>query len=129
MEKVEEKVAGPDVARPLLVVGLPWAPDLDLFGGRPCPVSDLAFWSSGVAPPAVRSYLRDEIVARGLRQIDVARHLGISRPQLANILSGRFGASPRIALTLKAIADWTNCEIPDLKTEFNNATEKVALMQ
>jgi hypothetical protein len=98
------RVAGAEAVRPLLVPGLPCGRDFDLFGGRPCPVSDLACWSSGVAPSTVRSYFRDEIVARGLRQSEVARHLGISQPQLANILGGRFGASPRIALALKALA-------------------------
>jgi len=88
--------------RPALVVVLPVGRALDLFGGRPRPDSDLAGWSSGLAPRAVRCYLRDEIRARGLRQSDVARRLGISRPQLVNILRGRFGASPRLALGLKA---------------------------
>jgi hypothetical protein len=85
-----------------LVIVLPFGRALDLFGGRPLPVADLAVWSSGLAPPAVRSYLRDEIRACGLRQSDIAQHLGISRPQLVNILRGRFGAGPRLTLDIKA---------------------------
>ena len=59
---------------------------------------------------AVKLYLHDEIAARGLRQSDLARRLGISRPQLVNILRGRFGASPRITLGLKAFADCPDFE-------------------
>jgi len=89
---------------PSLVVLLPWGRNLDLFGGRVPPLHDLAAWSSGVAPFPVRAYLRDEIKSRGLRQSDVARSLGISRPQLVNILRGRFGACPRVTLGLKDFA-------------------------
>jgi hypothetical protein len=90
---------------PSQVVLLPWGRDLDLFGGRVAPLHDLAAWSSGVAPFPIRAYLRDEIQGRGLRQSDVARRVGISRSQLVNILRGRFGASPRVILGLKAFAD------------------------
>jgi len=90
---------------PSLVVLLPWSRCLDLFGGRVPPLRDLASWSSGVAPPSVQAYLRDEIQGRGLRQSDVARRVGISRSQLVNILRGRFGAGPRVILGLKAFAD------------------------
>jgi hypothetical protein len=92
-------------ACPALVIALPVGRNLDLFGGRPRPVAALAGWSSGLAPLAVRSFLRDEIRARGLRQSDVAQHLGISRPQLVNILRGRFGASPSLALAIKAFVN------------------------
>jgi Helix-turn-helix len=85
----------------------------DLFGGRARPRLDLETWSSGVMPPAVRAYLRDEIKARGLRQSDVALSLGISRTQLVNILRGRFRASPRVTLSLKAFAERLDAEIDD----------------
>lgn len=101
----------PPSSSSLLVGLLPWGRELDLFGGRPCPLADLNSWSSGVAPPAVRAYLHDEISSLGLRQSDIARSLGISRPQLVNILRGRFGASPRVALGLKAFVD-----LPDFET-------------
>ena len=100
-----ERSSGGEVRRPRLVLAPPVGRDLDLFGGRPRPVAALAGWSSGLAPPAVRSYLRDEIRARGLRQSDVAQRLGISRPQLVNILRGRFGASPRLALGINAFVN------------------------
>ena len=93
----------------LLLASL-WGRAPDLFGGRALPHAAFACWSSGVAPPAVRCYLHDEIAARGLRQSDVARRLGISRPQLVNILRGRFGASPRITLGLKDFADCPDFE-------------------
>src|SRR5262249_16179056 len=42
---------GSGSVRPGFVVVLPVGRDLDLFGGRPRPVADLAGWSSGRAPP------------------------------------------------------------------------------
>ena len=101
---------------PLLVIRMPWGRGGDLLGGRACPVDALSAWSSGVAPPSVRSYLHDEIMSLGLRQSDIARILGISRPQLVNILRGRFGASPRVALGLKALADCFQAETDDLRS-------------
>lgn len=98
---------------PLLIIGLPWGRRPDLFGGRARPLGELAAWSSGVAPAAVRAYLRDEIMDRRLRQSDVARSLRISRTQLVNVLQGRFGASPRVTLGLKAFADCLDVEIDD----------------
>jgi len=83
------------------VIGVPVGRNLDLFGGRPLPRRDLEAWSSGIAPPSVRAYLRDEIKSRGLRQSDLALSLGISRAQLVNILRGRYGASPCVARGLK----------------------------
>jgi len=91
----------PAGAGPLLLVRLPWGRSLDLFGGRNLPLRDLETWFSGIAPPSVRAYLRDEIKSRGLRQSDVALSLGISRAQLVNILRGRYGASPRVTRGLK----------------------------
>ena len=83
------------VQPPLLVVRLPWGRGADLFGGRACPLPELDAWSSGVAPRAVRAYLRDEIMSRGLRPSDVAHRLGISRPQLAQHPS-RAGSGPAL---------------------------------
>ena len=103
----------PPSPSPLVVARLPWGRGPDLFGGRPCPLADLNSWSSGVAPPAVRAYLHDEISGLGLRQSDIAHSLGISRPQLVNILRGRFGASRRVALGLKAFAALPDIETPD----------------
>jgi DNA-binding XRE family transcriptional regulator len=70
----------------------------DLF---PTPVSvsvrDVFGWSGGVAPPGVRNAVRREMHRRCLRQEDAAREIGVSRPALANILKGRFGASAEVA--------------------------------
>ena len=42
---------------------------------------------------AVRTFQK----ARMLKQADVARQIGISRPQLANAMQGRFGLSREVA--------------------------------
>lgn len=84
---------------PVVVVVLPVGDQGDLF----CPpvvgvpAVDVFGWSCGVAPPSVRAALKREIKRRGLRQADVAARAGLSRPQMANILGGRFGASPDVA--------------------------------
>ena len=75
----------------------------DLFGGRPVP-EGFESWSSGVAPADVRRFLRDEMRDRRLRGLDLAREIEISRPQLVNVLRGRFGTTPRIAKALKSWA-------------------------
>ncbi|MCP4327257.1 MAG: hypothetical protein GY791_02310 [Alphaproteobacteria bacterium] len=75
----------------------------DLFGGRPVP-KHLGSWSSGIAPLDVRRFLRDEMRGRRVLGADLARELRISRPQLVNILQGRFGTTPRVADALKSWA-------------------------
>jgi hypothetical protein len=65
------------------------------------PVSDLA-WSDGRVPPSVRRAVRHELRRQEIRQDDLARRIGISRSQLTNALSGRFGLGPAPAGRLKA---------------------------
>jgi hypothetical protein len=64
--------------------------------------SMLEGWGGGVAPEPVRVALRHEIEARGLTQERLAREVGLSRPQLTNLLVGRFGTSPEVVSRLKA---------------------------
>ena len=75
----------------------------DLFGGRAVP-EGLGSWSSGIAPENIRHFLRDEMRDRNLSGADLAREIGISRPQLVNVLRGRFGTTPRVAEALKSWA-------------------------
>jgi len=75
----------------------------DLFGGRPVP-ERFGSWSSGTAPVDVRRFLRDEMRDRHVHGADLARRIKISRPQLVNVLRGRFGTTPRIAKALKSWA-------------------------
>ncbi len=75
----------------------------DLFGGRPVP-ERFGSWSSGIAPDDVRRFLRDEMRDRHVHGADLARKIKISRPQLVNVLRGRFGTTARIAKALKSWA-------------------------
>ncbi len=75
----------------------------DLFGGRPVP-EVLGSWSSGIPLEEIRRFLRDEMRDRHVHGADLAREIGISRPQLVNVLMGRFGTTPRVALALKSWA-------------------------
>ncbi len=86
----------PSVAFVVVPVGSP-----DLFGGRPVPEALLS-WSGGAAPVEARRFLRDELRDRHLRGADLARTVHISRPQLVNLLKGRFGTTPRVAEALKS---------------------------
>jgi hypothetical protein len=78
-----------------VVVFFPNLAQGDFFGSHAMSVSATAIlgWHGGVAPPEVRRALRHEIRRRGHRHLDVANRIGISRPQFANILQGRFGTS------------------------------------
>jgi hypothetical protein len=81
-------------------------PDLaqrDLFGAHRLgvPAAAVLGWSGGIAPPEVRTALRREARRRGHRRADVAARIGISRPQLENIIAGRFGASSEVASRIR----------------------------
>lgn len=65
-------------------------------------VTDLiATYTGGILPALLIATVRDQARAKMLRQVDVARQIGISRPQLANALQGRFGLSAAAASNLK----------------------------
>jgi hypothetical protein len=86
-----------------VVVLFPDLPQRDLFGAHriEIPASDLLDWRGGLAPVGVRHALRHEAKRLGLRQEDLAKSLGLSRPQLVNVLHGRFGASPDAAQRIR----------------------------
>jgi hypothetical protein len=66
------------------------------------PVVDLDIYRRGTLPDNVAAAVRAEMRARGGTQDELAAELGISRPQLANALAGRFGLSPEPASRLLA---------------------------
>ena len=66
------------------------------------PVVDLASYRRGRLPFDVATAVRAELRAHGVTQDELAALLGISQPQLANALAGRFGLSPDPAARLLA---------------------------
>lgn len=54
-------------------------------------------YRSGIVPPELRAWARTRRRAAGISQEAVARHIGVSRPQLANAEAGRFGLSTEAA--------------------------------
>jgi hypothetical protein len=81
---------------------LPFPAQGDLFPSVvSIPVADLS-WRCGVIPSSLRQAVRHELKRRSLRQNDLARRIGISRPQLTNALRGRFGLGPNAAGRLKS---------------------------
>ena len=62
-----------------------------------------ADYAGGIMPDAVRDQVRDRWRASGLRQDQLAERAGISRPQFANALQGRFGLSADAAARLRAV--------------------------
>lgn len=82
-------------------------PQGDLFGlhlvtiPRPDP-SELQAWEGGIMPVSVRASARFHLRASGMRHDDLAARVGLSRPQLTNVLHGRFGTCPTVAAALKA---------------------------
>ncbi|KZB99351.1 hypothetical protein AU375_04427 [Methylobacterium radiotolerans] len=91
---------GRAVALPLPKEGVFEHPDM-LGGGEwrqvGAPLSDYA---GGVLPDALVRAVRDAQRVRQMTQEAVARQIGISRPQLANALQGRFGLSRSAASNL-----------------------------
>ena len=92
--------AGRAVALPLPEEGVSEHPDM-LGGGEwrqvGAPLSDYA---GGVLPDILVRAVRDAQRVRQMTQDAVARQIGISRPQLANALQGRFGLSRSAAANL-----------------------------
>lgn len=98
--KVRAIPPGRAVALPLPEEGVFEHPDM-LGGGEwrqvGAPLSDYA---GGVLPDALVRAVRDAQRVRQMTQEAVARQIGISRPQLANALQGRFGLSRSAAANL-----------------------------
>lgn len=63
----------------------------------------LADYGGGIMPELVRDQVRSRWRAAELTQDDLARRVGISRPQLANALQGRFGLSVEAAARLRSV--------------------------
>lgn len=60
-------------------------------------------YGGGIMPELVRDQVRSRWRAAELTQDDLARRVGISRPQLANALQGRFGLSVEAAARLRSV--------------------------
>ncbi|WP_243925733.1 helix-turn-helix domain-containing protein [Methylobacterium sp. E-065] len=87
-------------ALPLPEGGVSEHPDL-LGGGEWRHVNDvLTAFEGGVLPDALKRAVRDAQRVRHMTQQAVAQQIGISRPQLANALQGRFGLSRSAAANL-----------------------------
>ena len=78
--------------------------DLAAISDGIAPAADLwADYGSGIMPPGLARLSRDRRRAAGITQDDLARLVGISRPQLANAEAGRFGLSPDAVVRLRAV--------------------------
>lgn len=98
--KVRAIPPGRAVALPLPQEGVFEHPDL-LGGGEWRQVgAPLGDYAGGVLPDALVRAVRDAQRVRQMTQEAVARQIGISRPQLANALQGRFGLSRSAAANL-----------------------------
>jgi hypothetical protein len=71
----------------------------DMFG---CAVVDLDQYRRGLLPSDIATAIRAEMRARAVTQDELAAELGISQPQIANALAGRFGLSGDVAARLLA---------------------------
>ena len=65
------------------------------------PVSRLAHFAGHVLPAAVAAEIEARRQWRGLTQAQLAAEIGISRPQLVNVLKGRFPLSQWAAARLR----------------------------
>lgn len=98
--KARAVVAGHARALPLPMEGFQEQPDF--FGSDDAWISlgSALDYAGGVMPPEIARAVRLAQRARLMTQEAVARHVGISRPQLANALKGRFGLSRSAAENL-----------------------------
>jgi hypothetical protein len=87
------------VSLPSPVPATPRPYQADMFG---CAVVDLDQYRRGLLPSEVATAIRAEMRARGVTQDELAAELGISQPQIANALAGRFGLSGDVAARLLA---------------------------
>lgn len=91
---------GRAVALPLPVDGVSELPDM-LGGGEWKQINEVVTaYDGGVLPEALKRAVRDAQRVRQMTQQAVANQIGISRPQLANALQGRFGLSRSAASNL-----------------------------
>lgn len=72
-----------------------------------------------VTPPTAGSILRDRvIIGLGIKQAELARALGVSRPRLNMILSNKIPVTPEIALRLAKVLGIPAHFWLQLRTEF-----------
>ncbi len=74
---------------------------LPLFPHLAKPVSRVHEFGHGTAPPAVALEIEFHRRRLGLTQTELARRAGISQPQLANVIAGRFGLAAWPAARLR----------------------------
>jgi hypothetical protein len=78
-----------------------WSYQADMLGA-PVVDFDAERYRRGILPGQVSALVRAEMRARGVTQDELGAELGISQPQVANALAGRFGLSPEPASRLLA---------------------------
>jgi transcriptional regulator with XRE-family HTH domain len=66
---------------------------------------DMLAWRSGRLPLSVQQALHHEVHRRGLRQLDIADLIGVSRSHLANLQRGHSGASRKTAAHIREFPD------------------------
>lgn len=81
------------VPQPVLVITEEMVVDLP---PKPVPEASEGY-SGGILPTSIIAQVRSLMPALGIRQEDLAAMVGISRPQLANALQGRYGLSEKAA--------------------------------
>jgi hypothetical protein len=86
-----------------IVIVFPEERQRDLFGGDRLnvPYREILGWRGGIALPGVQKALRREMRRRGLRHLDLADRVGVSRSHLEHIMDGRRGASSLVASRLR----------------------------
>ena len=106
-----DALIGPNLTKPNLWSGLA---DLNKLEVR----ADLEahpFWTTGgIMPAELVALVRFQQRAGGISQERLAQLMGLSRPQLANVLQGRFGLSPAAAARLLEALTALPIRAPDL---------------
>jgi predicted XRE-type DNA-binding protein len=87
--------------------------------------TELNGWQQGVAPSTIGRVLLRELRDRELRQRELAEAVELSRPQLTNVLRGRFGtAAATVGALKRVLSAWGLAACSPLRYTCNHATAR-----
>lgn len=89
-------------AKPLHVTAITLAGQISMFPELERPITRLADFSAGILSPSAALELEHRRKRLGLSQSQLGRLAGLSQPQIANAVRGRFGLSRHSASRIKA---------------------------
>jgi addiction module HigA family antidote len=75
-------------------------------------------------PPHVGTFIRKNVIPRGMSVKDAAERLGVGRPALSNLLNGRASLSPDMAVRLEKAFGTDRRKLLELQAAFENHSRR-----